>query len=210
MGEGMGRLAMRRMTTAGASLVALAALVAGPAQAQLAQNSSSPVDISADQLETQNAACVATYRGAVEALQDTVRLRSDVLKIYIKPDPTKSAKAKPNSSSGSCGNEIDHMEATGSVYYVTPERRVRGDMAVYDKDNDTITITGDVVVADADKNVAQGSKMVIKVSTGDGQLESGPKAKMRVRTVYFPKKEQKPGASSSKQPAAAAPPAAPH
>ena len=56
-----------------------AALVAGPAAAQLATNSNAPVDITADELETANNACTSIWRGHAEALQDNARLRADVL-----------------------------------------------------------------------------------------------------------------------------------
>ena len=165
-------------------------LTAGPAAAQLAQNSDAPVDITADELEVVNAQCLATYRGGAEALQDTVRLRAEVLKIFYKPNP--SAKPGGTGQAGAnCGNELDRMEATGSVFYVTPQQRVRGDAAVYDAAADTITITGDVVAAQA-QNILRGSKLVIKISTGDAQMQSGVTGRNkpgRVRTVIYPKSQ---------------------
>ncbi|MEO8113476.1 MAG: hypothetical protein ABI655_03775, partial [Phenylobacterium sp.] len=58
----------------------LALLAAEPAAAQLAPSSHAPLDIAADELEVSNAQCIATWRGNAEALQDTARLRADVLK----------------------------------------------------------------------------------------------------------------------------------
>ena len=83
------RLANMKQWAVGAFACGL--IAAGPAAAQLAQNSDAPVDITADELEVINARCLATYSGGAEALQDTVRLRADVLKIYYKPNPS----AKP-------------------------------------------------------------------------------------------------------------------
>jgi lipopolysaccharide export system protein LptA len=37
---------------------------------------------------------------------------------------------------GGCG-DVDHVEADGDVYFVTPEQTVRGDHAVYTYYNDT-------------------------------------------------------------------------
>jgi lipopolysaccharide export system protein LptA len=203
---GMIRLAMTKRWMALAGGLAAVGLAAGPAAAQLAQRSNAPIDITADELEVVNAQCLATYKGAAEALQDTVRLRADILKIYYKPTP---GAAKPGGTGANCGNELDHMEAIGQVYYVTPERRIHGDNAVYDKAADTMVITGDVIAIDG-QNVARGARMVIKVSTNDGRMESGgagTKSKPgRVRTVIYPKQDQTPAKS---QPPAAPPPA-PH
>ena len=171
--------------------LAASALWVGPASAQLAQNSDAPVDITADQLEVVNAECSATYRGGAEALQDTVRLRAEVLKIYYKPGAPKPAGAAPGAS---CGSQLDRMEATGTVYYLTPQQRVRGDAAVYDATADTITITGDVVAAQG-QNILRGSKLVIKVATGDAQMQSqvtGRNKPGRVRTVLYPKQQPAP------------------
>lgn len=165
--------------------------IGSPALAQLAQNSDAPVDITADELEVLNTQCLATYKGAAEALQDTVRLRADVLKIFYKAGAAKSA-AK-GGLGGSCGSELDHMEAVGSVYYVTPQQRVRGDAALYDAAADTITITGDVVAVNG-QNVLRGSKLVIKIATNDAQMQSGNGKAGRVRTVIYP--NQKPAGAA--------------
>lgn len=176
----------------GALVLGLAAV--GPAAAQLAQNSDAPVDITADELEVVNAQCLATYRGGAEALQDTVRLRSDVLKIYYKPS---TGPAKPGAG-GACGGELDRMEAIGSVYYVTPQQRIRGDNALYDKTSDTITITGDVVAVQG-QNVMRGARLVVNVATGDAQMQSaGPASKSRrIRTVLYPKQQTPAGPSAA-------------
>lgn len=177
--------------------LAVTLVAAGPASAQLAQNSDAPVDISADQLEVVNTQCLATYRGAAEAMQDTARLRAEVLKIFYK---TRQAPTGPQTSAaqaagatgamgGKCDSQLDRMEAIGSVYYVTPQQRVRGDSAVYEAGSDTLTLTGDVIAIQG-QNVLRGSKLVIRISTGDAQMQSGGKGKGgRVRTVIYPNQQ---------------------
>lgn len=167
--------------------LATAVLAAGPSAAQIARNSDAPVDMTADELEVVNAQCLAIWRGSAEALQDNARLRADVLKIYNKP----GTKPGANAADRNCG-PLDRMEAQGNVYYVTPAQRVRSDAAVYDAASDTITMTGDVVAAQG-KNVLRGQRLVIKVSTGEAQMQTsnkGRNAPNRVRGVYFPKDKQ--------------------
>jgi lipopolysaccharide export system protein LptA len=170
------------------SLIPLAAvaatlLAAAPAAAQLATKSDAPVDITADELEVVNASCIATWKGNAEALQDTARLRADVIKIFNTPGPAKPGNQGPN-----CGT-MQRMEATGSVYYVTTDQqRVRANAAVYVADSQTITMTGDVVMVQG-QNVLRGDKMVYNTETGQGQMEGGGKgkAKVRPRGVFYPK-----------------------
>jgi lipopolysaccharide export system protein LptA len=172
------------------SIAALAATLLGaaPALAQhLAPNSDAPVDITADELEVVNANCLAIWRGNAEALQDTTRLRADVLRIYSTP----GAAAKPGSMGSTCG-ALQRMEAEGSVYYVTTQQRVRGDAATYDATRETIVMTGDVVAAQG-QNVLRGTKMVINTRTGEAQMSgsaTGRNGKGRPRGVFYPKSDR--------------------
>lgn len=177
-------LAMR--TSWAAAACALAVAIAGPAAAQLAQDSDAPVDITADALEVVNSACTSIWSGSAEALQDRTRLRADVLKTYSRKGP-----ARPGSQSPSCG-DTTRMEAIGNVYYVTPQQRVRGDNADYDVEKGVIVITGDVVAVQGE-NVLRGQRLTINVATGDAQMQSNAKgrgAKARPRAVIYPSRTQ--------------------
>ena len=180
---------MKTLSTLCASVLLAAGAVA-PAIAQLAPKSDAPVDITADQLEVVNANCEATWSGNAEALQDTSRLRADVLKIFNKPGAAKPAQSGTVQGS-SCG-VLQRMEAHGSVYYVTPQQRVRSNDAVYDAESDVITMTGDVVAAQG-QNVLRGERMTINVKTGQGRMEASAKGRNkpgRVRGVFYPKQDQ--------------------
>jgi lipopolysaccharide export system protein LptA len=165
-----------------AAALVTAALAASPAAAQLAQNSDGPVDMTADQLEVVNAQCLSIWRGSAEALQGEARLRADVIKTFFTP----AAAAKPGATSN-CG-PLQRIEAEGSVYYVTPTQKVRGDAGVYEAGSETITMTGDVVAAQG-KNVLRGQRMVINTRTGEAQVFTNVKGRNqpgRVRGVFYP------------------------
>ena len=155
-------------------------LAAAPvAQAQLARNSKAPVDITADQLELVNSQCSAVYSGGAEALQETSRLRANELKIIYAPAP-------PGGGKNGCSSDLLRMEATGSVFYVTPEQRVRGDKAVYDAKTQTLTVTGSVA-ASRGQDVMKGERLVVNTVSGDARMEGGgERSGRRVRTVIYP------------------------
>ncbi len=168
----------------------LAAGLAGPSVAQIATNSKAPVDVVADQVETSNSGCTAVYTGSAEALQDNARLRADVLRLFLKPGGKPAKPAKPGTTSNGTGNcgDMQRMEAEGSVYYVTPDQRVRANKAVYEADSTTITMTGDVVAVRG-QNVMRGDRMVFNTDTGAGQVTGTAKgrgAKDRPRGVFYP------------------------
>ncbi|WP_395673439.1 LptA/OstA family protein [Phenylobacterium sp.] len=171
-----------RLLSTMAVLVAAAAL---PAAAQLT-NSDAPVDITADELEVVNTECTATWRGNAEALQDTSRLRAQVLRLV-----NQRGAAKPGGAAGSSCGEMERMEAEGQVFYVTPQQRVRADKGVYVASTEMLTMTGDVVAVQG-QNVIRGTRMVINTRTGQGQMvgaATGRNAQGRVRGVIYPNKQ---------------------
>lgn len=173
------------------SILAAAVLAtSGIAHAQgLGPNADGPIDITADELEVQNKACVSVWRGKAEMLQGEARLRADVLKAFFQPKASASGAA--TTGTGACGDLI-RMEAEGNVYYVTSKsQRVRGDAGTYDAQNESVTVTGDVVAVQ-DQNVLRGSRMIFNTKTGEGRMvggQTGPNAKNRPRGVFYPSKK---------------------
>jgi lipopolysaccharide export system protein LptA len=171
------------------SILAAAVLaMSGVAHAQgLGPNADGPIDITADELEVQNKACISTWRGKAEALQGEARLRADLIRATF----ATKAGAGGATGSGACGDLIK-MDAEGNVYYVTSKnQRVRGDVGVYDAQNETVTLTGDVVAVQ-DQNVLRGSRMIFNTQTGEGRMvggATGPNAKNRPRGVFYPSKK---------------------
>jgi lipopolysaccharide export system protein LptA len=174
-----------------------AAVLAGPAAAQLSTNSNAPVDITADELETANNACTSIWRGHAEALQADARLRADVLTADFQVKPGSGGK------SGGCG-DLARLRADGSVYYVTPQQKVHGDAAVYEAGTDTLVVTGDVVATQG-QNVLRGTRMVFNTTTGQGHMEGQAKGRnspARPRGVFYPKQSNRPTTSPASAPAA--------
>ena len=178
------RLVALMKSLTGITFVAAALLAAQPAAAQLAANSNAPVDITADELEVVQGQCSSVWKGSAEALQDTSRLRADVLRAFFVPKPKSSAPAPAGAASSSACGDLLRMEAEGSVYYVTPDQRVRSNRAVYEANTDTITMTGDVVAVQG-QNVLRGDRMVFNTKSGQGQVMGGGKGgKSRPRGVF--------------------------
>jgi lipopolysaccharide export system protein LptA len=183
------RLVAPMKSLSGITFAAAVLLAAQPAAAQLAANSDAPVDITADELEVVQGQCASIWKGSAEALQDTARLRADVLRAFFVPKPKGSAPAPAGGASNSACGDLLRMEAEGSVYYVTPDQRVRSNRAVYEANTDTITMTGDVVAVQG-QNVLRGDKMVFNTKSGQGQMLGGGKGgKSRPRGVFYPKQD---------------------
>ena len=163
-------------------MAAAALMAGGAAQAQIAGNSSAPIDITADEAEVINSQCLAIWRGDAEALQARTRLRAQVIRVHSRKE------------GDGCGS-TERLEAEGRVYYVTAGRAVRADSAVYAAGSDTITLTGDVIVVEG-RNVARGDRLVVNVETGQAQMSSNAKGRNRpgrVRGVFYPSGDQPAG-----------------
>jgi len=170
------------------TVFALGLLAGAPALAQgLGPGADGPMDITADELEVQNKACVSVWRGKAEALQGQARLRADLLRAVFATKPGAAGAA----GAGACGDLI-RIEAEGSVYYVTSkEQRVRGDVGTYDAATETVTMTGDVVAVQG-QNVLRGTRMVFNTKSGEGRMvgnATGVNAKSRPRGVFYPSKK---------------------
>ncbi len=159
----------------------VAVLAAGVSQAQLSRKGGS-IAVSADHASASGVANTATYDGHVEVLQDDNRMRSDNLVIFFQ---SRSAAPAPKAGADDAtpmSSKIDHMVATGNVFFVTPTQVIRGDKAVYTKADDTIVVTGEVVGTQG-QNVMRGTRLVYHHATGQSTLESDTG---RIRTVIYP------------------------
>lgn len=163
-----------------------AALLAAPslAGAQLAPGGG-PIAYSADEQEYLDAQRVLHLRGRVELLQEPNRLRSNVMSLHFA---ARNPGAR-NTEFGSNLGDLERIEATGEVYFVTPTETVRGDRAVYTVNDDTIVVTGDVIVTRG-PNVMTGSRLTVQIEAGRSTMDGVPTpAGRRVRGVFYPDSE---------------------
>lgn len=103
-----------------------------------------------------------SLRGRAELTQGGNRMRADAV-----------TATTPN-------NQLTRVEATGNVYYVTPNETIRADHAIYTTANDTIVLTGDVILTQG-KSVMTGSRLTYNVRTETAEMGGG-----RVQGVFYP------------------------
>lgn len=145
-----------------------------------------PLEISANDNDLSEPQRLVTYRGNVDAIQGQTRMRSPEVRIYYKP---RSQTKQPASAGGDFqAAGIDHIEAAGPFYYVTPTQTARSDSATYLGDADTFILTGHVILTDG-KNVTSGDKLVIERRTGHSKLTMNSPAG-RVRAIIYPNAAQ--------------------
>lgn len=159
------------------------AAVAGAGLAQTApykMDPNAPMKFAADGQVLDPGTCVSTLSGRAEFDQDRTRLRANT----VTMTSAKNGKA--------CG-EIQRLEAKGEVFYVTPDRTVRADNAVYEQKSKIVTFTGNVITVQG-KNVSVADRIVYDTDTTATQMSG------HVQTVYYPEQDDGPfrGADANK------------
>ncbi len=141
-----------------------------------------PIDITADQQEAFQGEQRIVYSGHVQAIQGQDRLRTPRLTIfYTKRAP--GAPAPPPGSAGADVGKVKRMEAEGPVFFNNADQNATGDHGVYVAADDTITLTGHVVLTQG-KDVSTGDRLVIQQKTHHAQLYTGSSSP-RIRSVFY-------------------------
>ncbi|HZV84802.1 MAG TPA: LptA/OstA family protein [Brevundimonas sp.] len=138
-------------------------LAAIPVSAQTPGSSSDAVAYGADAGEYTPAGF--TLRGRAEVVQGRNRLRADSINGFVND------------------GDLRRVEASGNVYFVTPDQTMRGDRAVYTLASNEVVVTGDVILTQG-QNVLTGGRLVYNTRTEAARME-GP-ANGRIRGVFYP------------------------
>lgn len=130
----------------------------------LQHDTSLPVEVSADQLNIDQADGTATFRGSVIIGQGEMRLTAGIVRVeYSTVD-------------GQATGDISRLFATGGVTLVNGAAAAEAQEAEYSIDTGTIIMTGNVILAQGE-NALSSERMVIDLSTGSASMEG------RVRTI---------------------------
>ncbi len=157
----------RTLTIAAATLALLALPTMGDAQTA-PRMGEGPISYGADAGEaTPNS---LSLRGRAEVVQGQNRLRADVI------------------SGSGADSGIDRIEASGNVYFVTPDQTIRGDRAVYTPADNLVVMTGDVIVTQG-QNVMTGGRLTYNTETQAVTMAGGASSNGgRIRGVFYPER----------------------
>lgn len=153
------------------ALAAVLAFGAAPAVAQQAkvafgdlnQDTTLPVEVSADQLAVNNADGTAVFSGNVLVTQGEMKLSA--AEVLVKYTPDQKA--------------IDQLVASGGVTITNLGDAAEAQEAVYTIDSGVIVLTGNVLLAQGPSAMA-GQKLTINLKDGTGIMEG------RVTTTFVP------------------------
>ncbi len=137
----------------------------------LQHDSSLPVEVTADQLNVDQAAGTAVFTGNVIAAQGDMRLSSKRLNVQYATE------------NGQITGRISDMVATGDVVFVNGTEAAEGERAVYSVEKGTVVITENVLLTQG-QNAMSGDRLDINLETGTGIIQG------RVKTIFQPSASQ--------------------
>jgi len=167
------------------ALLAALVMLAAPAEAQVKPGAGGeargPISISADRLETDDAAGVVLFTGAVVARQGSMTITCDQMKVFYTP-PSPGEGEPGSSPLASGGREIDRVEGSGQVKMVDGDHLAVGNHAIYLTKNAPrrLILTGDARVWQG-RDSLTGHKVTYFMDERRSVVESAPR--QRVRTV---------------------------
>jgi lipopolysaccharide export system protein LptA len=146
------------------------------------QNRDQPVKIQAASLEVRDKDKVATFSGDVHVTNGDTEMRCKSLRVFYEDDSnaTATANANPNASPkntmkaadpGPNGSrQISRIEAKGGVVVVQKDQHATGESALFNMRENTVTLTGNVVVVKG-QDVLRGQKLVVDLTSGVSKID---------------------------------------
>ncbi len=127
------------------------------------QDTTQPVEVSADSLSVDQDTNSAVFSGNVVIGQGDMRLGAQRVQVVYNEDQTR----------------IRRLEATGGVTLVSGPDAAEAARADYDIDSGLVVMSGDVLLTQGG-NALTSQKMTVNLKTGSAQMQG------RVRTVLQP------------------------
>ena len=140
------------------------------------QNRDQPVTIKALSLDVHDRSKVATFTGNVHVVQGDTTMRCKTLVVYYDGDTSAGPTVQSNAAGGPGSQQIRRMEAKGNVLVIQKDQTASGDRAIYDTQQNTVTLyapRGGSVAVTQGPNVMKGASLVVHLDTGLSHLESG-------------------------------------
>lgn len=135
------------------------------------QNRDQPVKIQAASLEVREKEKLATFTGDVQVSQGDTELRCKVLTVFY--DEEQGGRVMKASEAGPSGQrQIRRIEAKGGVVVVQKDQHATGDAAIFNMRENTVMLTGNVVVTRG-QDVLRSQRLVVDLTSGVSRMDQG-------------------------------------
>jgi lipopolysaccharide export system protein LptA len=151
------------------------------------ENSKDPIKIDADRLDVFDKESRAVFAGNVVAVQGKTTIRCSKMTIFYnnrgQGPAGQAARPTPAATAPAGDGGIKRLECDGPVVVTSEDQVATGDKAVFDREKDTVILTGKVALAKG-QNVTKGDRLVYNTKTGIANIDGG-----RVQGFFVPGSE---------------------
>ena len=181
-----------RFSILAASLILLFSWIP-EAWSQKGVETSTPIQIEADRMESSTENSAVLFFGNIKASQGDLVIHADemtVLYTKIEAQPGISADTTADLS-----QNIDKIIAKGNVKIVQGDWVAVGDTMDFNADARIVILAGNAT-AWQEQNMVSGEKIVLYLNDGKSIVESGPEGGERVKAFIYPSPQEEKGSKS--------------
>ena len=136
------------------------------------QNRDKPIRIQAASLEVRDKDRMATFTGDVHLINGDTELRCKSMVIFYDEEPAAGGTAKAVAAGPAGGQQIRRIEAKGGVVVVQKDQNATGDAAVFNMRENTVTLTGNVVVTRG-QDILRSQRLTVNLTSGVSKMDGG-------------------------------------
>jgi lipopolysaccharide export system protein LptA len=137
-----------------------------------AQNRDQPIKIQAAALEVREKDKIATFTGDVHVVNGDTELRCKSLVVFYDEETTGGRTMKAAEPGPGGQQQIKRIEAKGGVTVIQKDHNAAGDSAIFNMRENTVTLTGNVVVTRG-QDVLRGQRLVVNLDNGVSKMDQG-------------------------------------
>ncbi len=166
-------------------------LTVGWASGSWCQNrldSSTPIKIEADRMETSQEENAVLFSGGVQANQGTLTINADEMTVlYTKPEPLPNVSAA--GMAVDMARRIEKITARGNVKIVQGAWVAAGDTMDFNADDRIVILAGNAK-AWQNQNMVSGEKIVLYLDEGKSVVERSTSEGERVKAFIYPSSQE--------------------
>lgn len=158
------------------------------AWSQKGAETSAPIQIEADRMESSKENGIVLFFGNVKANQGNLSIQADEMTVlYIKTEIRSEVSAEPKAD---LSQKIDKITAKGNVKIVQDDWIAAGDTMDFDADRRIVILAGNAS-AWQEQNTVSGEKIVLYLNEGKSVVESSSQQGERVKAFIYPSSQEK-------------------
>ena len=147
-----------------------------------------PIQIEADRMETSQEEGIVLFSGNVQARQGSLNINADEMTVlYTKAGPTPDTSAE---TAADLTQKIDKITAKGNVKIVQGDWVAAGDSMEFNADDRIVILAGNAK-AWQDQNMVTGEKIVLYLDKGKSVVERSSREGERVKAFIYPSSQEK-------------------